>query len=179
MAAGAPQAVPDARQPERRDRAQGAAHHGHPGLRQEPLGQGHRLLLPAAALPHRHDRDLLRAARQARRRVRRGLPDDGRHGAGGALVRRDRDGDHIDGIRRRAGPHLRVLPHLDAGEDARAVRGRHRQPHRPAARRDDPQGTFRRGVLRRPAAGRRAIEIFKIHLSAPGRRSRPASTSNN
>ena len=33
----APQAVPDARQPERRDRAQGAAHDGHSGLRQKPV----------------------------------------------------------------------------------------------------------------------------------------------
>ena len=57
-----------------------------------------------------------------------------------------------DGDRRRAGPHLRLLPHLDAGEDARALRRRHRQPNRPAARRDDPQGTLRRGLLRRPAA---------------------------
>jgi len=31
------------------------------------------------------------------------------------------------------GRHFRLLPHLDAGEDPRSVRGRHRQPHRPAA----------------------------------------------
>ena len=71
MAAGAAQAVSDARQPERRDRAQGPSHDGHSGLRQEPVRQGHRLLLRAAALPRRHDRDLFRPARQARRRVRR------------------------------------------------------------------------------------------------------------
>ena len=82
------------------------------------------------------------------------LQDDGGHGARGAVVRRDRDGHHVDRIGRGAGPHLRVLPHLDAGEDARAVRRRHRQPHRPAARRNDPQGPLRRSVLRGPAASR-------------------------
>ena len=43
VAAGAPQAVPDARQPEHRNRAQGRAGHGHSGLRQKPVGQGDRL----------------------------------------------------------------------------------------------------------------------------------------
>ena len=116
LAARAPQAFPDARQPERRDRAQGAAHDGHSRLRKEPVGEGHRVVVPTAALPRRHDRDLLRPPRQTRRRVRRGLQDDGRHGAGGAVVRRNRDGHHVHRIRRRTGPHLRLLPHLDAGE---------------------------------------------------------------
>ena len=98
VAAGAPQAVSVARQPDCRNRAQGPAHDGHSRLRQEPLGQGHRLLFPASALPHRHDRDLLRPPRQAGRRVRRGLQDDGRHGARGPLVRRNRDGNHLDGM---------------------------------------------------------------------------------
>ena len=48
LAAGAPQAFSDARQPERRDRAQGPAHHGHSRLRQEPLRQGHRFALSAS-----------------------------------------------------------------------------------------------------------------------------------
>ncbi len=129
----------DARQPGRRDRAQGSAHDGHPRLRQEPVRQGHRFAVSASALSRRHDRDLFRTPRQARRRIRRGLQDDGRHGAGGALVRRNRDGHHVHRIGRRAGPHLRVLPHLDAGENARTFRGRHRQPHRPAARGNDSQ----------------------------------------
>ena len=51
----------------------------------------------------------------------------------------------------------------------RPVRGRHRQPHRPAARRNDPQGPLRRSVLRRPAARNdERIEIFKIHLDRRG-----------
>ncbi len=62
VAARAPQAVSDARQRERRNRPQGPAADGHSGLRQEPLRQGHRFAFPASALPHRHDRDLLRAA---------------------------------------------------------------------------------------------------------------------
>ena len=59
----------------------GVLHDGHSGLRQEPFGEGHRLQLSASAVPHRHDRDLLRPARQARRRVRGRVPDDGGHGA--------------------------------------------------------------------------------------------------
>ena len=50
------------------------------------------------------------------------------------------------------GTHLRLLPDLDAGEDARAFRRRHRQPHRPAARRNDSQRPLRRSLLRGPAA---------------------------
>ena len=67
------------------------------------------------------------------------------------------------------GTNLRVLPHLDAGEDARPFRRGHRQPHRSAARRDDPQGPLRRGLFRRPADWTRsAIEIFRIHLDRRG-----------
>ena len=60
-------------------------------------------------------------------------------------------GHHFRRLGRGAGAHFCFLPHLDAGEDPRAVRGRHRQPHRPSARRDDPQGALRRSVFRGPA----------------------------
>ena len=93
---------------------------GIPGCGKSLSRQGHRVAFPTAALPRRHDRDLLRPARQAGRRFRAGVPHDGGHGAGGALVRRNRNGHHVHRFRRRTGPHLRLLPHLDAGEDARA-----------------------------------------------------------
>ena len=95
---------------------------------------------------------------------------------GGPVVRRNRDGDHVHGIGRRAGPHLRVLPHLDAGEDARPVRRGDRQSHRPAARRDDPQGPLRRGLLRRSAARRGADRDLQNPPRPPRRGRRAAST---
>ncbi len=139
---GAPQVVRNARFARRRDRAQRPASHGHSRLRQEPLGESHRPSVQASALSRGHDRDLLGTPRQARRRVRGCLQDDGRHGARGALVRRNRDGHHVHRDGRRTGTHLRILPHLDAGENPRPVRRRHRQPHRSAARRNDPQRPF-------------------------------------
>ena len=96
--------------------------------------------------------DLLRQAWQARRRVRRGVPYAGEHGARDRLVRRDRDGHHVGGCWRSARPYFRIFPDLDAGKRGRAVRRRHREPHRLAACRDDSQGSFRRGFLRGPAA---------------------------
>ncbi len=45
MAAGAPQTFSDARQSERGNRAQGRPDDGHSGLRQEPLRQGHRVIV--------------------------------------------------------------------------------------------------------------------------------------
>ena len=42
VAGGAPQALRTARQPVGRNRAQGRTAHGYSGLRQEPLGEGHR-----------------------------------------------------------------------------------------------------------------------------------------
>ena len=39
--------------------------------------------------------------------------------------------------------HLRFLPHLDAGKDARPVRGGHRQPDRDPTGGNDPQGPLR------------------------------------
>ena len=85
----------------------------------------------------------------------------------------------LDGIGRRAGPNLRLLPHLDAGEDARAVRGRHRQPDRPAARGDDPQGALRRSVLRGPAARRRTDRDLQDPPEPPRRGCSRDSTSAN
>src|SRR5580698_8760119 len=46
---------------------------------------------------------------------------------------------HHQRVRGRAGPHLRFFPDLDAGEDARALRGRNRESHRATACRNDPQ----------------------------------------
>ena len=46
---------------------------GIPGCGKSLLRQGHRFVFPAAALPRGHDRDLLRPARQAGRRIRRSL----------------------------------------------------------------------------------------------------------
>ena len=93
VAAGAPQAFRDARQPERRNRAQGRLlMMGIPGCGKSLSVKAIASQFPASAVPHRHDRDLLRAARQAGRRVRGRLQDDGGHGARRALVRRNRDG---------------------------------------------------------------------------------------
>ena len=95
MAARAPQALRDARDASTLDIVpKGVLVMGDFRLRQEPVGQSHRLRLRAAAVPHRHDRDLLRPPRHGRRRVRAGLPHAGGDRAGGGVVRRDRDGHH-------------------------------------------------------------------------------------
>src|SRR5262249_51146497 len=112
---------------------------------------------------------LLWPPRKARRRVRRSLQAGGRPLARRALVRRNRNGHHLHRDRRRAGPHFRVLPDVDAGKDARPLRRRHRQPHRPSARRDDPQGPLRRSLFRRPPERRRAHR----HLPHPPGPPRP------
>ena len=179
VAARAPQAVPDARRAQRRHRAEGRARDGHLRLRQEPRRQGDRVVLRAAALPHRHDRDLLRPARQARG-ARSSSACHMLESMAPAVVWFDEieAGDQHAGEGGRARPHLRLLPHLDAGEDARPVRRRDRQPHRPAARRDDPQGPLRRGVLRRPAARRRAARDLPRAPPAARHRLRRRSTSS-
>ena len=60
---------------------------GIPGLRKKPLRQSDLVLLRLATLPRRHDRDFLGTAWQARGRIRRGVPDAGRYGSCGSLVR--------------------------------------------------------------------------------------------
>ena len=72
---------------ERRDRTQGCSADGNPGLRKESGDQSDCLKLWPAALPRGHDRNFLGQARQARRRIRGSLPNDGRYVPGGSLVR--------------------------------------------------------------------------------------------
>ncbi len=80
---------------ERGHGAEGRAGDGRVRLRQEPVGQGDRRLLRAAALPDRHGRDLLGSARPAGMGVRAGLPHDGGDRPGRRVVRRDRAGHHL------------------------------------------------------------------------------------
>ena len=67
---------------------------GIPGCGKSLSVKADRVFVRAAALPRGHDRDFLRAAWKTRRRIRGSMQDDGRYGAGGALVRRNRNGDY-------------------------------------------------------------------------------------
>ncbi len=83
------------RRPDRRGAgAQGRAGDGRVGLRQEPVDQGDRVDVRAAALPHRHGRGVLGPQRHAGMGVRACVPDDGGDRARRRVVRRDRDGHH-------------------------------------------------------------------------------------
>ena len=131
---------------------------GHLGLRQEPVGQGHLALLGPAAVPPRHDPGLLRRLRHPRGRVRARAARCPRRsppaccGSTRSRVASPATSPATSGATWRI--FSTFLTWMQ--EKTRAgVRRRHRQPHRPPAGRDDPQGPLRPGLLRRhPLRGR-------------------------
>ena len=153
---------------------------GIPGCGKSLSRQGHRLQFRASALPHRHDRDLLRQ--------RHGKPE----GAFVAACSMMEDMapavlwfDEIEmGITstESGGEQGRIFAFFLTWmqeKTARPVCRRHRQPHRPAARRNDPQRPLRRSLLRGPAARRRAHRDLQDPPQPPRRRSRRRSTCSS